>query len=81
LSSIFSLPAAVERCLDTFTGWTGGRVGGLFKSDIKATLSQQSWSWGLAELGNKAMSLGDIVPTPGAEKGKHLLLFTLSYWW
>jgi hypothetical protein len=51
LSSISSFPAAVESCSDTFTGWTG-RTGGLFKSDNKATLSQQCWSWGLAELGN-----------------------------
>jgi hypothetical protein len=27
-------------------------VGGWFKSHNKATLIQQSWSWGLAELGN-----------------------------
>ena len=33
-------------------GWTGGQAGGLFKSDNKATLSQQSLNWGLAELGN-----------------------------
>jgi hypothetical protein len=30
-------------------GWW---VGGLFNRYNKATLSQQSWSWGLAELGN-----------------------------
>ena len=29
-------------------------MGGWFKSDNKATLTQQSWSWGLAELGNKS---------------------------
>ena len=27
-SSLFSLPADVESSFDTFTGWTGGRVGG-----------------------------------------------------
>ena len=40
LSSIFSLPPAVESCFDTFTGWVGGGMGGLLKIDNKATLSQ-----------------------------------------
>ena len=53
LSSIFSLPAPVESCFDTFTGW----VGGWFRSDNKAKLSPAgAGAW--AELGNKLSPAG-----------------------
>ena len=76
----FSAPAAVESWFETFTGWvaqamwwTGGLqrlCGGLFKSDNKGTISKQSWSWGLAELGirknnnkNSAWYLDNYCPS------------------